>query len=163
MKNIQEKGVYVFFSLVLIAGFLLLGEGITGTFSVDWEETYCSDQIQCQSPEVCCKFYNEEGGVCATSDRCASIASVTKYEKAIKTTEGPLTKEEVESLIKTEKPERLLDEFPTIIISLILIGLGIFYQNREKALKAGKRKLNKNASKGVARKRKSTKRSRTKR
>src|SRR3989344_161622 len=144
----QEKGVLVFFSLVLISGFLLLGQGITGMFSVDWETTYCSDQVQCNSPEVCCKFYEEEAGICEAADKCYSITQVTKQEKLSMTTQKPLTQTQVESIIKTETPQRFTQELPTIIAALILVIIGLVYLDREKALNRSKLKeTKKNESK----------------
>lgn len=83
MKN---QAIYVEIMIVFtIMGLGLLCGGITGkVVQVDVPndvKQICSIDSDCSSPQVCCKFYNQEAGVCDVQDMCQKINELTKDEK----------------------------------------------------------------------------------
>ena len=41
----------------------------------------CSTDNECEAPEVCCLFHEEDSGVCHTSDMCSMITQITQNEE----------------------------------------------------------------------------------
>lgn len=124
-------GVLVIFSI------FFLREGITGMVMFDWK-TPCNTNNDCEN-QVCCKFYQEDNGVCDSEDSCDFIYGVTKKEKEIMKLQEP----ELESpgFIPYEDTEknRVLS-YVAILIGLSLIIIVVRYFLKTQHTNKGKKK-----------------------
>ncbi len=62
-------------------GLLLVGNGMTGNYLLDFKQAMCDVDSDCLPNEVCCDFYDESYGVCDMQANCKSIESITQEEK----------------------------------------------------------------------------------
>lgn len=123
----KEVGIIIV-SLLFIFSFLFLKEGITGMYTFDTKEDICQYNTQCLLPKVCCKFYQEDSGICDYQDYCNGIYLATKQEKLQLTAGMPLTQEQIEEIaFEIEKPKKVKENSPLIIIGLILLILATMY------------------------------------
>ena len=132
----------ILIALLFIFSFLFIKEGITGMFTFK-DEDVCSYNTECLLPKVCCRFYEEEKGIGSWQQNCDSINLITKQEKLQITAGKPLTQQQIEALAFTiEKPEKIKENSPLIMIGLILLILATMYlvnrTNKEKRLKRNK-------------------------
>ena len=85
------------FSILLIFLFLIsllfIGYGVTGFYLLDWQQSYCSQDKDCNPDLVCCKFYEEDSGVCDSKGNCKAIYDLTKEEKQQRTATALVTRE----------------------------------------------------------------------
>lgn len=78
---INEKAVFVFMSVLAIIGLGMIGDGINGMVISDpYTKELCSIWSECNSPEVCCFFYDKTEGVCNKASMCENIYNITKNE-----------------------------------------------------------------------------------
>ncbi len=66
-------------------GILLVGTGITGFYSIDFEQELCQTDDDC-AYSVCCPVYNEEFGLCDQEENCDGIYIATKNAEEVKKT-----------------------------------------------------------------------------
>ena len=76
MVNEHTAVVTVLMALLFFSSWLM-GSGFTGLYLLDFEKNYCLDDTNCFSPDVCCAFYDGNGGVCDTEERCPTIYRLT--------------------------------------------------------------------------------------
>jgi hypothetical protein len=113
----NDNVIVILLIIVMVIGFFFIGVGFNGKVVYDNRtvKELCSDNDECKSPEVCCKFYMQNSGVCHSSDMCSRIVEITKEEKD--------TSEKVKKLIY-EKPENKFYDLD-IIFGLLLVGFVI--------------------------------------
>ena len=73
----EHTAIVVALMALLFFSSWLMGSGFTGLYLLDFEQNYCLDDTNCFPPEVCCAFYNGNGGVCDTAERCPAINRLT--------------------------------------------------------------------------------------
>lgn len=135
MQNIKIVGI----SLLFIFSFLFIKEGMTGMFMFK-EEDVCSYNTECLLPKVCCRFYEEEKGICSWQSNCDSINLITKQEKLQIAAGKPLTQDQIEALaFRIEQPEKVRENSPLIMIGLILLILATMYLVGRKTKKVKKK------------------------
>ena len=114
--------------LLFIFAFLFLKEGLTGMYMFNVEEDICHYNTECLLPKVCCKFYQEDSGICNWQDNCDVIYSKTKQEKLQLTAGEPLTQKQIEQIaFEVEQPQKIRESSPLIVIGLILLILATMY------------------------------------
>jgi hypothetical protein len=93
----------------------LMGEGVTGLYLLDWEQNYCLSNADCYMGEVCCPFYNDQGGVCDLEEKCPSIYRLTME------TGGQTSVNTKQTVFNLEQPRSLVNNIALIFLGLILI------------------------------------------
>lgn len=74
----MHKQALIVFIILFLGGAFLIGNGITGLYIMDFKQPPCDDNTDCTGlNDVCCKFYNEDFGVCDRQDKCEAISRVT--------------------------------------------------------------------------------------
>ena len=73
----MNKKMLILFSSMFLIGVLLIGNGITGLYFLDFKQPPCDEDLDCQELNVCCLFYNENFGVCDLEENCKAITQVT--------------------------------------------------------------------------------------
>ena len=110
------------FILVLIGvlGIFLFARGITGFVTYDDAVgEICFFDFPCNSPNVCCPFFNEEDkGVCHNPDMCEIIWELTKSEM--------VSDEELRLLIYSNHDLSYNDKSSTIVLGGLIFVLVIF-------------------------------------
>ncbi len=115
-------------ALLFIFAALFLKEGITGMYMFDTKEDLCQHNTQCLLPKVCCKFYQEDTGICDYQSSCNGIYLVTKQEKLQLTAGKPLTQSQIEQIaFEIEKPKKVKENSPLIMIGLMLLIVATMY------------------------------------
>jgi hypothetical protein len=131
------KLVLVLLAIAFVCGIFLLGRGITGMVAESDDpflKPVCSTDSDCERSEVCCLFYESEGGVCDVADACSGIVSLTKAEK-----EGVQTNAVEMSYIDKAKKQNIIETILGTIIFISTIALFLYYISREdKKVKASK-------------------------
>ncbi len=64
-------------TILLCASLLLVGQGITGFYTLDYTQELCQVDSDC-SYSVCCPVYGEEYGVCDQESNCDGIYLATR-------------------------------------------------------------------------------------
>lgn len=77
----DKKFIIIICSLFFALGGLLVTQGITGMYSWDRFDSFCESDSKCGTSQVCCKFFDEDYGVCNKFSNCASISMATMEEK----------------------------------------------------------------------------------
>jgi len=129
----EENSIIALLITLAMIGILLLGNGITGlvVFGEDTKET-CSSENLCTAPEVCCKFYEQEAGVCHTEDMCPRILEITKEQKLKEDELVNLLYPEEEKQIqnKAQKPideeDLQLNYLTQLIFGIMIVMITIF-------------------------------------
>ncbi len=67
----------LFFAL----GGLFVTQGVTGMYALDFSQDDCDSDSDCIDTKVCCKFYDEDYGICADFSECAGISKATLEER----------------------------------------------------------------------------------
>jgi len=134
----QDRLIVLGLTLILFFGIFLLGNGIiTGSYLIDFEQPYCSNDDECYSGKVCCNFYKEDSGVCDVESNCHAIEQITKEEKEKISSdlylegEYKFSAEDKLNAMKTisshlEKPQAP-SKWPSIITGIILLVLGALW------------------------------------
>jgi len=127
--------------LLFLLGAFFLGRGITGLYLMDFEQQPCVKDFDCNTIEVCCKFYHEDYGVCDSKENCAAIESVTREELQatdISSKEHDaqnkigITQKKLMSALKThyERPQKQSQVHSVFVGAvLLLFALIVFYVN----------------------------------
>ena len=68
----------IFSLLIAFAAILLLHQGITGFYLMDFQQSTCLEDTTCSNGNVCCAVYGQDYGICDSSNNCGSIYSATK-------------------------------------------------------------------------------------
>ena len=133
----EHTAIVIALMALLFFSSWLIGSGITGLYFIDWEQNYCSTNADCFVGEVCCKFYNNQGGVCDTEDRCPAI-----YRLTMETGSQTSVQEAPQVIVSNlEQPRSIAINTGFIILGLILIILvlvaftHIHPKNRKKLVK----------------------------
>ena len=103
----------------LFASFFLTGIGITGLYLMDFKQNYCSEDTDCSQDEVCCRFYNNLGGVCDLKEKCSAIYQLT-MDLGDQTS---MKKEETNFLTDLQQPRSLSFSIALVFAGLILLIL----------------------------------------
>ena len=115
----------LFILFLIILGFIgvnLIGIGITGKVTMN-EYLYgklCLNDKDCGSSEVCCRFYQENSGVCDSITMCEKINELTMEEK---------TSIDKWNAIKNENPSQKIykNELIVGIIIIFVVFIFLFY------------------------------------
>jgi len=79
MKKQESKFLTFSWFLFLSIGILLLSDGYTGRYLTDFpNKEVCLNDFDCNAPDVCCKFYQEDSGVCDLPQNCIAIKESTQ-------------------------------------------------------------------------------------
>ncbi|MBU3941187.1 MAG: hypothetical protein KKH88_04640 [Nanoarchaeota archaeon] len=143
MKH-ERTAVVIGLMALLFFSSWLMGSGITGLYQLDWEQSYCSTNADCYIGEVCCPFYNNNGGVCDTEDKCSAVYRLT-MEMGGQTS----INEETQTISHLEQPRSVAINVAYIFIGIVLIILtilGFSHIHPEKRKKAIKKKTLKKKS-----------------
>ncbi|MFA5888564.1 MAG: hypothetical protein WC852_07690 [Candidatus Nanoarchaeia archaeon] len=130
----MDKRALFIFSVVLLAGMFLFGEGITGLYVMEFTQQPCGSNAGCsEAGQACCKFYNENFGVCDRQANCDAIGRVTFDARRKVSTYELMSKDEKYKLFNTmsvhveapKKPSNLYSLIAGMILVLIAL-IGIF-------------------------------------
>lgn len=141
----MHKRALIFFTAIFILGAFFVGNGLTGLYILEFKQPPCDEDIDCQNTEVCCKFYNEEFGVCDEVDECDAIEKVTfdarrkisTYDSLEKKSFFPL------SLVSkhAESPSRPSMLYSTIVgLVLVLFAIAGFFIGKVRDIHSGRSK-----------------------
>jgi len=97
--------------LIALTAIFLLGHGITGFYLMDYSQTTCLADSDCD--DTCCPVYGEEYGLCDTDNNCDSIYAATKEVSSSQSYLSP-------TQVKTEARATSLEK------NYIAVALGIF-------------------------------------
>ena len=123
---------------VVMLGLGIVRNSITGMVSSDYSELtnrpLCSIGKQdCEAPQVCCQFYEENQGVCHKPEMCLSILELTKQEKESSS---------FSTLLKTEKQQKeslamqaIYASFTVVLVIAIIFLFGAHKPNSQTSKK----------------------------
>jgi hypothetical protein len=67
----------LFSIIIALAAILLLQQGITGFYLMDFQQSTCLEDSDCEN-EICCPVYGEDYGLCDIDKNCDPIYAATK-------------------------------------------------------------------------------------
>lgn len=122
--------------ILVVFGVFFIGQGITGFYLLDFEQTSCVTDDDC-GPKVCCMFFEEDYGVCDFEEKCTAIERVTMEEKQkiseldmdeinIENTEARLTQ-----AANLETPKKTDSQSIIIGVVLLLFSLIAYYTEKD--------------------------------
>lgn len=77
----EKRFIFTICLLFFSMGGLFVTQAITGMYSWDRYTSFCTLDKDCESPNVCCFFYDEDYGVCDEFNVCSSISKMSLEEK----------------------------------------------------------------------------------
>jgi hypothetical protein len=116
----------LFSILIALAAIVLLQQGITGFYLMDFQQPTCLEDANCNN-EICCPVYGEDYGLCDIEQNCDSIYSATKEVASSQTSMSPTE-------IKTEaRATSFQQNYVAISLGIILavIVLIVAYYERK--------------------------------
>lgn len=118
----NQKNLIIAIITLGILGFLLIGVGITGNVIMNTNTIgdVCSSDTDCQNGKICCLFYQENSGICHTTDMCETVMDITKSENNQMEVWRDFSKE----LPKNDKTYSLEILFGILI--LIAVGISLY-------------------------------------
>ena len=148
-------------SLTLVltfVGILLVGTGITGFYSIDFEQPICQTDDDC-SYSVCCAVYNEEFGLCDQQENCDGIYIATKNaEEVQKTSSTNVFRTADLSGLEEEATQSYIAVALGIILLLIIAVVSyVEWQQHHETKRVVKKKVTKKRKKVKKRKKKAKK------
>lgn len=144
----EKRFVLAVCSLLFFMGVLFITQSITGFYSWDRYNDFCTVDSGCSSNDVCCLFFEEDYGVCDSADVCSSVLKATKEEKSqFSFMQPPSPSIEQEKLFgavraHVEKPKSPF-AFESVLVGLILIFCAVavyFLSSRDSGKKRSKKK-----------------------
>jgi len=133
---------FILLGAMILLSALLIGNGITGFVVMDpGIKEVCSAENPCQEPKVCCSFYEDSKGVCATPDTCDDITEITKSQTLSNnelqnilnkrsSTESPIDKEE-----KLEGSYTTQIMFGALLLIIAILNVLLYVENRQESKK----------------------------
>ncbi len=122
----MNKRMLVIFSAMFFMGMLLIGNGITGLYLLDFKQPPCDENFDCPESEVCCMFYEKEFGVCDMEDKCDAIRKTTYDVSQSMTTYHSLNKEDPGFLNIMSSHVQAPSKNKTIVSALVGMVLILF-------------------------------------
>jgi hypothetical protein len=149
-----EKTLSIILTLV---AFSFIGSGITGFYSLDFEQPVCIEDDDC-SYSVCCPVYDQEWGVCDQEDQCAGIYLASQAAEQVQK-----TSEDSVLAAAPDLDEQVTQSYVAValgLIILLIIGVVSYVEWKQHAVapalrkkKASKKKVKKKVSKKKSRSR----------
>ncbi len=134
----EKRLIIAVCALFFAMGSLFITQGMTGMYSWDRFDDYCTSDSQCSTGKLCCLFFEEEYGVCGGATECSPIWQATMEEKnQMSNLNGPELAPARDLLLEAAKPH--LENPATgnsknsIIVGLILVAFAIgvyFFTNK---------------------------------
>ena len=115
----EHTAVVIALMTLLFFSSWLMGSGITGLYQLDWEQNSCSTNADCYIGEICCPFYDGNGGVCDTEDKCSAVYRLTMEMG------GQTSINQETQTFNLEQPKSLVLNVAYIFVGIILIILVI--------------------------------------
>ncbi|MFH0752368.1 MAG: hypothetical protein V1914_02095 [archaeon] len=131
----MEKRIISIICLLFLAlGGLFVCDGITGMYSWDRIDDICVADSECSDSNVCCKFYNENYGVCGKFSVCNGISKVSMEEKQQFSNLNPPSPEVIEtalvSSVRAHVEEPMSDyNRNSVVVGLLLVlfAFGVYF------------------------------------
>ena len=130
----EKKIISIICLLFLALGGLFVFDGITGMYSWDRIEDICVDDSECSDGNVCCKFYNENYGVCGGFSVCDDISKVSMEEKqqfsALESPSLEINPTALVSSVRAHVEEPMSDySRNSVIVGLLLVlfAFGVYF------------------------------------
>lgn len=141
----KEAIVLTIAVFLIMLGIFLADMSVTGNIVFDETvKNLCESSNDCEGPEVCCYFYEENAGVCHHSIFCPGIEELTREEK--------LSKEDNVIKVINEFPKSG-DEVPVeYLLGVLLVIIAIFLIFNYLKVKEEVKKTNKVKKKKTMRK-----------
>ena len=110
--------------LLALFGMGLLTDGITGfVVSDQYVKKLCSFNTECDAPEVCCIFYEEQRGTCNKIEMCDDILELTRKDKK----DIPLIY--IENVKKNKSYNDNLASVAKVFLGVVLLAMIIYSVN----------------------------------
>ncbi|MBU2590004.1 MAG: hypothetical protein KKA65_00300 [Nanoarchaeota archaeon] len=139
----MNKKMLLLFSAMFFIGVLLIGNGITGLYFLDFKQPPCDEDLDCLNSDVCCLFYNEDFGVCDKIPNCEAIKQVTFEARQSYSTYDSLEKQDVNNpkLISShiEGPSKNNAIYSALVgMFLILFAVGGYFIGKIRDIHQGR-------------------------